>query len=156
MLMLAGSIPASAISMVIKREKQPGNIVVTLYVDTRSITNQNTSETCNFGQDPEIPNEEFTIQANIGDTITWRGVSSVNENDVVNIKSINHEGGKNVFNQNVLIGDGENPEKVVGKVVAATGTPKRDHYKYKISFKVTNDGQNRNGTFHIDPKIEVH
>ena len=154
--MLAGTLPASAISMITKRDRQAEQIEVTLYVDTRAVTNKNTNQTCNFGQDPEISNVEFTIQARIGDTITWRGVSTLNENDVVNIKSINHEGGKNVFNKNVLIGDGGNPEKVVGKVVAATGSSQNDRYKYKISFRVTNDGQNRGGTFHIDPKIEVH
>lgn len=156
LIMLAGSLPASAISMIVRREEQASNITVTLYVDTRAVTNQNTQQTCNFGQDAEISNEEYTIQAAVGDTITWEGRSSVNENDVVNIKSINHEGGKNVFNKNVLIGDGGSPEKVVGKVVGATGSTPRDRYKYKLSFKVTTDGQNRNGTFHIDPKIEVH
>lgn len=102
-----------------------------------------------------ISNEEFTIDVNLGDTVTWEGVSSnAPSTDVVNIVSINHEGGKNVFDKNVLKGNGETPEKVTG--TAITKTDGGEKYKYKISFTVLNNGTKRNGMFHIDPKIAVH
>jgi hypothetical protein len=92
---------------------------------------------------------------NVGDTVTWQGVSSnAPSTDVVNIVSINHEGGKNVFDQNVLKSNGQSPERVSGVVKSRTDDGKK--YKYKISFTVTNNGAKRNGMFHIDPKIFVH
>lgn len=157
LLLAAGTLPLSAFTIVRERQDQAQNIVVTLYVDTSLITNKNTASTCNFGQPEGVSNEEFTIDANVGDTVTWQGLSSnAPETDHVNIKSINHEGGKNVFAQNVLIGDRGTPEKVVGKVVNKTGDEKKDQFKYKISFTVMNNGKNRNGTFHIDPVIRAH
>lgn len=157
LLLAAGTLPLSAFSVFRNRVNQAENIVVTLYVDTSKIDKNDVNAACNFGQALEIPNEEFTIEARVGDTITWKGVStSAPDTDVVNIKSINHEGGKNIFGQNVLIGDRETPEKVVGKVASTTGEEKTDVFKYKISFTVLNNGSIRNGTFHIDPKITVH
>lgn len=156
-LFAAGLLPLSAFSILRTRQGQAENIVVTLYVDTGSIEKNNSAVACHFGQPEGVSNEEFTIDANVGDTITWVGVStSAPETDQVNIRSINHEGGKNVFGQNVLIGDRGAPEKVVGKIVSTTGNEKRDFFKYKLSFTVKNNGQNRNGTFHIDPVIRVH
>ena len=131
------------------------SIVITLNVDTGQIDKQDVNASCNFGQPSDISNEEFTVTAGIGDVITWQGVSSSSPStDVVNITAINHEGGKNVFGENVLKGNGENPEKVIATVLY--NTPEREEYKYKISFTVTNNGVKRNGTFHIDPKILVH
>jgi hypothetical protein len=157
LMLVAGALPLSAFSISRSRHGQAQNIVVTLYVNTSLIDNQNTATSCNFGQPEGVSNEEFTIDANVGDTVTWQGVSTnAPQTDRVHIKSINHEGGKNVFGQNVLIGDRGTPEKVVGKVVNKTGDEKKDRFKYKISFTVQNNGQNRNGTFHIDPVIRVH
>lgn len=157
LLLAAGTLPLSAFSVMRTRQGEAQNIVVTLYVDTSLIDNKNTDTSCNFGQPEEVSNEEFTIDANVGDTVTWQGLSTnAPETDRVNIKTINHEGGKNVFGQNVLIGDRGAPEKVVGKVVSKTGDEKKDLFKYKISFTVQNNGKNRNGTFHIDPVIRVH
>ena len=149
LLVAAGSLPLAALS-------QDGqNIVITLNVDTSTIDKKDVNASCNFGQDESIPNEAFTVAANIGDTITWQGISvNAPETDVVNIVSINHEGGKNVFGQNILSGDRNTPRRVTGKVQFAT--PEGQDYKYKISFTVTNNGKQRNGTFHIDPKIQVH
>ena len=149
LLVAAGSLPLSALA------QQGQNIVITLNVDTGSIDKSDVNASCNFGQDDSIPNEEFTVAANVGDTITWQGVSTnAPESDIVNIVSINYEGGKNVFGQNILSGDRNTPRRVSGKVQFAT--PEGQDYKYKISFTVTNKGQQRNGTFHIDPKIQVH
>ncbi|MFZ1807068.1 MAG: hypothetical protein WAU36_07605 [Cyclobacteriaceae bacterium] len=135
--------------------RKPEEVVVTLYVDTARINKQDVNASCNFGQDPSIANEEFTIDVNLGDTVTWEGVSSnAPSNDVVNIVSINHEGGKNVFDKNILKGNGQIPESVTGTVKSKTGGGEK--YKYKISFTVTNNGSKRNGMFHIDPKIQVH
>jgi len=126
-------------------------ITITLYVNTASVDSGNTDQTCNFGQAEGIINRNFTVEANLGDTIIWRGESTSSPSDIVNITAINHEGGKNVFDKNRLDGNGQSPELVIGTVV--TGAP-GDEDKYKISFKVYNNG-NRRGTFHIDPIIKV-
>jgi hypothetical protein len=127
---------------------------ITLYVNTADVSSQNTSEQCNFGQAEGITNEEFTIQAKKGDIIVWKGVSTnAPETDIVSITAINHEGGVNIFDKNVLRGNNQSPEVVIGTVVQ--GAP-GDEEKYKISFKVFNNGEQRNGTFHIDPKIQIH
>lgn len=132
---------------------QDDGTVVTLYVNTADIKKPNESAFCNFGQTDNVSNEEYTIAVNIGETVTWRGVSSnAPDTDVVQITAINHMGGKNVFGTNVLnAARGEGT--VSGKVLYPTNG---NNYKYKISFTVTNNGAKKGGTFAIDPKIEVH
>jgi hypothetical protein len=125
---------------------------ITLNVDTATITKQNTDSTCNFGQENDASNEDYTIYVNVGDTIIWEGVSSISENDKVNITAINYRGQPNIFGQNHLNGNGQDPEQVEGTVVTGNaGT----EVKYTISFKVLNDGVKRNGTYKIDPKIII-
>jgi hypothetical protein len=127
--------------------------VIKLYVDTGQITKQNVNQVSNFGQPANIPNRDFTIEVSVGDVVVWEGVSSnARETDKVLINAINHEGGVNVFDKNVLKDTPQNPGVVEGTVkVGQAG----DEEKYKISFKVLNNGRQRNGTFHIDPKIRV-
>ena len=127
---------------------------ITLFVNTAEVTSQNTALQCNFGQAEGVTNEEFTIQVKKGDIIVWKGVSTnAPETDIVSITAINHEGGVNIFDKNVLRGNNQSPEVVIGTIVQ--GAP-GDEEKYKISFKVFNNGIQRNGTFHIDPKIQIH
>ena len=126
---------------------------ITLYVNTSILDNSNIDEVCNFGQDPNIPNSEYTITVRPGDIVVWKGVSTSNEElDQVLIKAINHEGGARVFGRNTLNDTNQNPGIVIGTV---TDGKDGDDEKYKLSFKVLNDGVKRNGTFHIDPKISV-
>ncbi|HEY5692554.1 MAG TPA: hypothetical protein VIS49_13950 [Cyclobacteriaceae bacterium] len=155
LLFAAGALPLGALAKVLGLMKSPpADVVITLYVDTARIDNQAVNASCNFGQDPSISNEEYTVDVNLGDTVTWQGVSAnAPSTDVVNIVSINHEGGKNVFDQNILKGSG-NPEKVTA--IAKQRTDGGEKYKYKISFTVLNNGVKRNGTFNIDPKLAVH
>jgi len=126
---------------------------ITLSVNTAEIESTNTSTTCSFGQARDITNENFTLNVKVGDIIIWKGVSSnAPDTDVVNITAINHEGGANVFNKNILRGNNQVPEVVTGVVVqGAPGSVE----KYNISFKVLNNGSKRRGTFHIDPKIQI-
>lgn len=127
---------------------------ITLFVNTAELSPQNTETQCNFGQPEGTSNEDFTIQVRLGDIIVWKGVSTnAPGTDLVSITAINHEGGVNVFGKNVLNGNGQEPEMVTGIIVQ--GAP-GDEEKYKVSFKVFNNGTQRNGTFHIDPKIQVH
>ena len=156
-LLAASALPLSALAKFLGLKKSPpATTVVTLYVNTAQIDNRNVNASCNFGQASGISNEEFTIEVNVGDTITWQGVSSnAPSTDVVNIVSINHEGGKNVFDQNVLKSSMEDGREKVSAVVRSR-TDDGNKYKYKISFTVINGGNRRNGMFHIDPKIEVH
>lgn len=127
---------------------------ITLFVNTAEVSSQNTSLTCNFGQEDGVSNEDFTLTVKKGDIIVWKGVSiNAPETDIVDIKAINHEGGVNIFNKNVLRGNGQSPTVVTGTIVQ--GAP-GDEEKYKISFKVFNNGSKRKGTYHIDPKIQLH
>lgn len=127
--------------------------VITLYVNTAEITNQNEYQVSYFdGQEEGTDTRNYTIYVSPGDRIIWQGVSlNAPETDVVNIKSINYEGGKNVFDRNVLNGDGE-PGQVIGVVQGGT---EGFEEKYKIAFTVYNNGVKRQGTFLIDPKIKV-
>jgi hypothetical protein len=132
---------------------------VTLHVNTNVITSQNELEVCSFtsesaeGDISEGDIENFTISVSAGDSIIWNGVSSYDsDNDIVNITSINYHGGDNVFDTNVLQGNGETPETVVGIVQPGTNGLTE---KYTIKFKVMNNGTSRGGTFQIDPKIRV-
>ena len=130
--------------------------IITLNVDTEKIEKDDVNKYCDFGQEEDISNEDYTITVNLGDIIIWQGVSSnADETDIVNINSINHHGGTNIFGVNVLNGNGEFPEQVVGKALYKTTVGNKKDYKYIIKFKVYNDGIKRNGTFQIDPKIRV-
>ena len=125
---------------------------ITLNVDTSLITSQNESSVSNFGQEEGISNEDFTISARIGDTIIWSGLSNSSSDDVVNIVSINYEGGINIFSQNILRGNDGVPEQVLGTIVNGDVG---EFIKYKISFTVLNNRTRRGGTYHIDPKIQI-
>ena len=129
--------------------------IITLYVNTGEITKPDINQYCNFGQEDGVSNEEFLVEASIGDTIIWRGKSTSSEDDVVNITSINHRGGNNVFDKNVLRGDGNDPEEVMGVVEHLSKKGNKKDYKYTIKFTVMNNGVKRNGTFQIDPKLRV-
>lgn len=128
-------------------------ITITLHVNTADIVKPNVNAFANFGQPVTVSNENFTVHARIGDVIRWKGVSSSAPlTDKVSVRQINHEGGVNVFGQNTINGNGEFPEEVFATVIL--GNP-GDEDKYKLSFKVFNGDRQRNGTFHIDPKIII-
>ena len=128
---------------------------ITLYVNTADIQNPDINMYCNFGQAEGITNEEYTINANVGDEIVWRGVpQSGSETSAVEIVAINHEGsngGRDIFGGDNRL-RAENGE-VSGTIVAATDDGA--DYKYKISFRVIHNGERRGGNFQIDPKIKV-
>lgn len=123
---------------------------IILNVETGIIENSNKDEVCNFGQDQSVSNEDFTITVKNGDTVRWVGFSSdAPDSDKVDITSINHEGGARVFGRNKL---NDTDGVVVGIVTEGRDG---DEEKYKVSFKVYNNGVKRQGTFNIDPKIKV-
>ena len=126
--------------------------VVTLNVNTGEINNNNVNDVSDFGQSADISNRDFTIEVSLGDIVVWKGVSTSPENDSVMIDAINHEGGARVFDRNTLKDDPQNPGVVVGKVTAGR---RGDEEKYKISFKVFENGVQKGGTYHIDPKIRI-
>jgi hypothetical protein len=128
--------------------------VITLLVNTAEIENPNVNDFCRFeDQKPEESNEDYTIEARVGDTVIWRGISTSSSDDVVEIRAINHQGdqgGRDIFGQNQL--QGENGQ-VIGRILNTTeeGT----EYKYLLQFWVYNNGTRRGGTFNIDPRIRV-
>ena len=128
--------------------------VIILEVNTAEIENPNVNDFCRFqGQDPEVSNEDYTIEARVGDIVIWRGVSTSSPDDVVEIRAINHQGdrgGRDIFGQNVL--QGENGQ-VLGTILNTT--EEGADYKYLLQFWVYNNGTRRGGTFNIDPRIRV-
>ncbi len=127
--------------------------VITLQVNTNQIEVGNVNQVSTFGQASDISNEDFTIVVKPGDIIMWKGVSSdAPDTDKVMIHSINHEGGARIFSKNTLKDNRQNPGVVLGVVSEGKDG---DEHKYKLSFKVLNNGTKRGGTFHIDPKIQV-
>ena len=124
------------------------NETITLNVDTSvNLTPQNVDDYCNFGQSSG-PNEDYTTDVSVGDTVTWQGQSSTQPTVTVNITKIQYDGGSDVFGASVINGSGS-PETVVGTTENDTGG---DDETYSIFFTVSN----QNGTFHIDPKIQVN
>jgi hypothetical protein len=153
LLLTTGSLLLFSFSGV-TREETPlqGGVTITLHVDTGNVDNKNTGETCDFGQQ-EGTNEEYTVVVNVGDVITWEGVSSTApETDVVDITKIKYVKGTNIFGKDLL--PGNRPHKISSKVLTSTATA--GDYKYEISFTVTNNGVKRNGVFKIDPVIQAH
>jgi hypothetical protein len=128
--------------------------VITLEVNTAAIENPNVNDFCRFqGQAPEVSNEDYTLEARVGDVVIWRGISISSPDDIVEIRAINHQGdqgGRDIFGQNQL--QGENGQ-VTGRILNTTeeGT----EYKYLLQFWVYNNGTRRGGTFNIDPRIRV-
>jgi hypothetical protein len=135
--------------------------VVTLNVNTENINDDNVLDECFFtwedpegniitsGTGPEL--EDWLITIDINSDIEWRGISSSEDNKIVNIINIKGRSGTPIFNGKTLRGDGNSDgEKVRGKPDKKTNDEEGD-FKYNIKFKVKGVG----GSFDIDPKIKV-
>ncbi|MBK9736377.1 MAG: hypothetical protein IPO92_16030 [Saprospiraceae bacterium] len=126
---------------------------VTLYVNTDTIGVLSVDENCNFGQPKQVPNEDYTIEVNVGDVITWSCDTKGNAGDVsmpVAIWCELGEGGSNVLGAFRLSNNGTSISAQV--LTKGFGEPSET---YSIFFKVMNDGVLR-GIYSIDPKIQVH
>ncbi len=136
--------------------------VITLYVNTAEINNGNIDKYANFRQSDTISNMDYTTHVRKGDIVIWKGVSVSDPLDIVNISSINHQGGPKLFNKNVLNGNGGDDqganEVVIGVV---TKGPERkdgtsqDKEKYVLHFKVKRNGKPPVQPYKIDPYIKV-
>ncbi len=132
--------------------------VVTLYVNTAEINNGNIDEYANFGQAKSISNKDFKTHVRKGDIVIWKGVSVSDPLDIVNITSINHEGGPKLFNKNLLRGNGGDNEVVVGVVTKGPEMEdgiSLDEEKYVLHFKVMRNGKPPVQPYKIDPYIKV-
>jgi len=123
---------------------------VVLNVDTAKITLANMEETCNFGQAPNVSNEDYTIKVAVGDIIIWSGVSSSDPSvDKVEITKILYSSGTNVLDERSIRDSNGvvTAEVKVGEV--------GDYEKYDIEFKVYRNGRVVRETFPIDPKLRI-
>ncbi len=127
--------------------------VITLYVNTTDIQKPNIGDYANFRQSSDISNEDYTTHVRKGDIVIWRGVSTTDSLDVVNITSINHHGGPKLFDKNVLKGNGGDNEVVVGVI---TKGPVEEKEKYVLHFTVKRNGEPQIHPFKIDPKIRSY
>jgi len=124
--------------------------VITLHVDTNTISNPNPGASCFFSVDEGttvLDNssvESFTIYADVGDIIVWQGVSSVS-NDAVNIKMIKYSHGPRIFSEDEFYGE----SSVQGIIVRDTRG--QEDNKYEIFFDVIHSG----AKYKIDPKLKV-
>lgn len=126
------------------------NHTITLYVDTDNINQQNIDSTCNFNQDKQVSNKDYTTEVYLGDDITWEGTSSSpTKTGTVKIKKIRYISGAEILNKKVKSNSLFSP-KVRAKV--KKGKPE-DIEKYSIEFKVVRNGKRE--TFIIDPKLQV-
>ncbi len=130
--------------------------VITLYVNTNNIDQTNIEKNANFGQAPGISNEEYTTYVRRGDIVIWRGVSINDPLDIVNITTIEHDtlddNSKNFFDKNMIRGNGDDHETVVGTLKKGN---RGEFQKYILKFTVLDNGEPRNGTFIIDPKMHM-
>lgn len=129
--------------------------VVTLYVNTNKIDQTNIAKQAHFGQGPGITNEEYTTYVKKGDIVIWKGVSISDPSDIVNITEIETKmqgNNKNFFDRNKLRGNGDDHETVVGTLKKGK---RGEIQKYIIKFTVIDDGEPRNSTFEIDPKMHM-
>ena len=138
-------------------------VVVTLYVDTESMTQQTPANDgtnySNFRQADTISNEDYLTEINLGDTITWRGVAE-NGTDVVHIEAIQHVEGPNPFpgaTPDEITGSDNNGGRMVRIVPESrtTGNGPVDSGKYKIRFRIEKAGNLIEKSFLIDPRLKV-
>lgn len=131
--------------------------VITLYVYTDKIEQDNIDVYANFDQPEGIANKDFTTYVRRGDLVIWNAVSISKEPVEVNIIAIIDEPGPrdddpdkkyvNLFDRDTLL-----PDKIKTRTVIGTlknGKP-GDIQKYKLHFTVKDKG-----TFIIDPKMEM-
>ncbi len=124
--------------------------LITLNVDTNTISNPNPAASCYFtvGEGTNVLDnssvEAFTIYADVGDIIIWQGVSTVSE-DPVNIKMIKYSNGPRIFSEEETTGDN------TVEAIVVRDTRNQSDYKYQIYFDVIRSG----ARFKIDPKIKV-
>ena len=130
---------------------QESGIIITLYVDTGSINQENIDATCNFGQTNGESNKDYTTVVEFGDKITWVGESS-SGNDKVKIKKIKYVKDAHVLTTNEKRNSWFS-SKVRGKVNKKADFDTIDGYieKYLIEFKI----KGNNEKFIIDPKLQV-
>lgn len=119
---------------------------ITLNVDTK---NPNPGNACYFkvGKSTTVLNnsspETFTILAQVGDNIVWKGVSTTEPDTPVRMISIKYISGPRIFTSDIIKGD----KLVQATVIRGGKTP----YKYQIQFSVGS----KTGIYTIDPKIQI-
>lgn len=117
---------------------------VTLVCNTDNINRVEPHTVCYFvGQAEGTDSRNYTIEAEVGDTILWKGLTL--SDDSLYIKKIKYEKGTNVFDKDSLVG----ASNVIG--IIKYNTKDKPDYKYKISFKVNDKGK----MLSIDPLIKV-
>lgn len=117
---------------------------VTLICNPAAIDESGATGACYFVGGEDMNPEEFTTYASVGETLTWVG-QSTSEEDSIDVFMIKYQGGVNVFNSEELSGD----RFVRGRVERAT--PDDEPYKYEIRFKINSTGK----LYKIDPLIKT-
>jgi predicted RNA-binding protein len=104
----------------------------------------------NFGQDPNIPNKDYTVEVNLNDDVIWVGESSSSPGiDTVFIKEIRFKKGKKILNEDIL-----REEKEVRGKVDKGKMGDQESYFISFAFHSKTNPQN-NKIFQIDPILRI-
>lgn len=129
-------------------EVSPRTIQITLMCDSIP-TSANVNTLCNFGQNTNIPNEKFSIDAVLKDKVEWVGKLKNPNEGRIDITNVIYESGTNIFNNKDISGKG-------GKVIAMVVKGKKnDELKYGLKFTVFNSKGNSVLTDTIDPRVKI-
>lgn len=123
---------------------------IVLNVNTELLTNKkDIDKYANFGQEPGISNEDFTVLVNLNDDIEWVGVSSSAPGiDSVFITEIKHDKKSKLLNSDSIKG------KKVIKAKVDKGTS-GDLEKYQLWFSIKRQGEDESKSYPIDPVIRI-
>ena len=72
--------------------------------------------------------DDFSIVADVGDTVTWKGITPVNKSMSVHILGVDYLGGPRIFSANSLLG------KDITKATIIRGG--KELYTYQLKFRV--------------------
>lgn len=131
------------------------NVTIGLHVDTNTVTPKNLETHCYFTVDgirvtpPGGKLTDTSLNLTQLDYVTWKGISTDNDNNVVNINSIVFVSGTNVFGTTPITGEGS-PAMVEAQAVLVGDE------QYTINFDIGRvDSSMESLILRVDPKIHV-
>ena len=127
---------------------------IELTCSTSQLNDDNINQVCNFGQNDNEPNENFTIEADVDDLVLWESKYKIADIGYIDIVKIDYESGVNIFKDKHIYDDEDrSPDGKIYAVVKKGNDG--EMLKYKITFDAYDKGGDFVGRFSIDPKIRI-